>query len=111
MKTNLLHTNSQITNLVKLGQLSLAAMVCLLAERSYAATTTIFSEDFESYTDVATSLADTNSANPVRQFVNVTDDLPVGATVPGSGIQVINWDKHGGSKALLVRSGSTVWLE
>lgn len=107
MNTNLLNARRLFTNVVRAGILTSAAMVCLLAERSNASTATVFSEDFESYTDVATSLADTNNANPTNPFYALTDDAPVG-NVAGSGVQVINWMSHGGSKALLMRPGTTL---
>lgn len=78
------------------------------AAQSLAATS-VYAQDFESFTAVATSLSDPANANPVGPEFTVTDDLPfAGAGEPGTGVQVIDWLAKSGSKALLVRSASEV---
>lgn len=66
---------------------------------------TIFNDDFESYTAVATSLADTADADPTHPNLLIVDDTPLGSD-DGTGIQVINWLARSGTKALLVRSSA-----
>ncbi len=84
-----------------------AAGICLYAATSLsAATATIYGNDFEAYTDVATSLADTADADPTGVEWNVSDDTALEPTDVGAGVQVINWLGHGGSQSLLLRPGS-----
>ena len=66
---------------------------------------TIFAEDFESYTAVATGLTDMTDADPTHPNVRIVDDTPLGGD-DGSGVQVIDWLAHSGTKALLVRSSA-----
>lgn len=70
---------------------------------------TVFSDDFESYTGAATSLEDIADADPAVPYGMIADDNPVGGT-DGSGIQLIDWLAHSGSKALLLRAGSEAQL-
>jgi len=81
----------------------------LAASQLLAATVTIVSDDFESYTGAATSLSDTSDADPAVPNGVIADDDPVGG-VAGSGVQLINWLAHSGSQSLLVRSGSEAQL-
>ena len=84
----------------------LLASACLMAAQwASAATATIVSDDFESYSNVATNLEDTVDADPIRSDLVIADDDPVGG-VAGSGVQVINWQAHGGTKSMLVKAGS-----
>jgi hypothetical protein len=69
------------------------------------ASETIFSDDFESYTAVATSLDDTADADFTLANGRIVDDDPQGGST-GSGVQVINWLAHSGRQALLLRSHS-----
>lgn len=72
-----------------------------------AATVTIYSNDFESYTDVATSLADEADADPTGIEWEIFDDIPIAGAGPGgTGVQVVNWLSVSGSKSLLVRPAS-----
>ncbi len=87
----------------------LAALACCLSGQLWAATITIVSEDFESYTGAATNLDDTSNANPPVPNGAIPDDNPVGG-VNGSGVQLINWLAHSGSQSLLLRSGSEAQL-
>jgi hypothetical protein len=77
----------------------------------HAAPFTIFTEDFESYSDPATSLTDTATANPSGPQVIVTDDNPVAPLEAGTGVQVINHLAASGSQSLLVRSGSEAQIQ
>ena len=70
-----------------------------------AATNTIVSDDFESYTGAATNLTDTSDANPLVPNAVIVDDNPAGG-VNGSGVQLIDWLAHSGKQSLLLRSGS-----
>ena len=88
-----------------LAGLTTAALLSLAAFTTNAATSTIFSEDFESYTGPATSLTDTNDCDPVNPLYVVYDDNPLGFT-NGAGVQLENFLVHGGSQALLLRSGT-----
>jgi hypothetical protein len=84
-------------------------VACLAGPPLLAATVTIYTNDFESYTTVATSLADeTTDADPIGLEWNMADDTPLGAA-DGSGVQVIDWlpgSGGGTTKALLLRSGT-----
>lgn len=71
-----------------------------------AATVSIYTNDFESYTAMATSFEDTADADPVGAEWNIADDNALNPTTPGAGVQVINWLAHSGSKSLLLRSSS-----
>ncbi|MCP5527189.1 MAG: hypothetical protein H7A47_10340 [Verrucomicrobiales bacterium] len=71
--------------------------------------TVVVNEDFESFVTAAASLEDMTDANPTGPGFTVTDDNPVdGAGDAGSGVQIVDWSTHGGTRALLVRSGSEV---
>lgn len=84
----------------------LACSLGLLASgAAQAATETIYANDFEAYTTVAASLADESDADPVGAEWQMVDDDPLGAAT-GSGVQVVNWLAHGGTKSLLVRPAS-----
>jgi len=91
------------------GHLSLwlAALACLAASQLWAATVTIYTNDFEAYTDVATGVSDANDADPTGVEWVITDDISISTpTDAGAGVQVQTWLKHGGDKALLVRGGT-----
>ncbi len=84
----------------------LAALACVAAGQLGAATTTIYSTDFESYTSVATSFSDTADADPTGLEWNIADDDAYYPTNLSAGIQVINWLTNasgGANQALLVR--------
>jgi hypothetical protein len=68
----------------------------------------LVSEDFEAYTSFAASLADqATDADPTNTWYEITDDTPLG-TADGSGLQVVNWQAHTGTKALLLRPNTTL---
>jgi streptogramin lyase len=86
-----------------------ATMAILLGMSTVMAATVVLHQDFESFPDAATSLADMADANPTGPGFTVTDDNPVeGAGDAGSGVQLVDWTTHDGNRALLVRSGSEV---
>lgn len=88
--------------------------LCLTLCATNAATVVVYTNSFESYTTVASGLADESDADPTGQdptsadgTLYVFDDVPLaGAGAPGSGVQVVNWLAQSGSKSLLVRPGS-----
>lgn len=88
---------------------ALALVLMLTAGRVTAATSTIFADDFESYTAVATSMADTADANPTGSQWVISDDTALGETTPGAGVQVINWLTNATgetTQSLFLRSGT-----
>ena len=93
--------------LSNLWPLVAAAGLCLCATTPLtAATATIYSTDFEAYTDVATSLADTADADPTGLEWSIADDTALSPTNVGAGVQVINWLTNasgGANQALLLR--------
>jgi hypothetical protein len=105
-------TNKQTTSTVKhtgfFGHwpIWLAALACGAAGQLWAATATIYSNDFEAYSSVATSEADTADADPNGAEWAMVDDTAVSPTTAGAGIQVINWLSHSSSKSLLFRNGT-----
>lgn len=83
------------------------ALVLLAALPSRAAHLTIYTNDFESYADVAASLNDDIDADPTGSEWNIADDNSLSApTTAGAGVQVISWLAHSGSKSLLLKSSS-----
>lgn len=78
----------------------------LVTGTATAATVTLYTNDFEAYSAVATDWNDTADADPVGTEWMVTDDTALNPTTAGMGVQVINWRAHSGSKALLLRSSS-----
>lgn len=112
MKTTTEETKPSLTRI--LSRLAPAArpclsLVCLLGllagAAAQAASHVIYANDFEAYTDVATSLADESDADPVGPEWQIFDDNPLGSA-DGSGVQVVNWLARSGSKSLLVRPAS-----
>ncbi|MBI5383864.1 MAG: hypothetical protein HZA90_04165 [Verrucomicrobia bacterium] len=88
-----------------------AVLLGTVVARLTAQEVTIASDDFEAYTGAATSLSDTNNANPATPSIAIADDTPVGTgAVAGSGVQLINWLAHSGSQSLLLRSGTEAQL-
>jgi hypothetical protein len=88
----------------------LAGLLGLLASQpALAAIVTIYANDFEAYTNVATSLADESDADPVGAEWQMVDDTPLGNAAE-SGVQVVNWLAQIGSKSLLVRPASEARL-
>ena len=85
-------------------------LLCLGASQLLAATSIIYSNSFESYTSVATSLSDTANANPTGSEWSIVDDMALSPTTAGAGVQVINWltnhDGTVGNKSLLLRSAT-----
>ena len=88
----------------------LTMLLCFAAGPLLGATATIYSNNFEGYTTVATSLADITNANPTGVEWNIADDTALDPTTKGAGVQVINWltnhDGTVGNKSLLLRSSS-----
>lgn len=79
----------------------------LLGLLTATAATIVLDQDFETFAAAATSIDDMTDANPDGPGFTVTDDNPVdGAGDAGSGVQVVDWSTHNGTRALLVRSGS-----
>ncbi|MCY2924788.1 MAG: hypothetical protein NT031_05015, partial [Planctomycetota bacterium] len=75
--------------------------------RLTAQTTTIYTENWDSYTSyTATNLNDTTYAFPTAggPALVAVGNNPAGGTA-GSGLQLINWLSHSGTKSLLVRNG------
>lgn len=109
MKKNHVLLKSRFTHLVKQITTSITALLLLLAlVPLQAETMTIYTNNFEGYTDVATGLDDVSDADPTGIQWNIGDDNPAGGTA-GSGVQVINWESKSSPNALLLRSGT--WAE
>jgi hypothetical protein len=71
-----------------------------------AATVTIYTNSFETYSIVATNEADTTDADPTGAEWNIVDDTALLPTTVGVGVQVINWltnSAGGPTKSLLLR--------
>jgi len=83
----------------------LLAVALLGASQFVASAVIIYTNDFEAFSNVATNLSDMADTDPVGAEWNMADDNPVG-TASGSGVQVINWLAHSGSKSLFLRPGS-----
>src|SRR5690242_5906180 len=81
------------------------ALVWLGIAPSQAATVSLYSNNFDSYTASATNLADVADADPVGTEWNLADDTALNPTTAGAGVQVIDWLAHSGGKSLLLRSG------
>lgn len=97
--------------------LAFSVLACLSALVSNAATLNLFTNSFDTFTEVATSLTDTANANPpVSTSVNsvkVVNDranatpLAIGS-FGANGVQVINWDSASAPNSLLLRPGAIV---
>lgn len=85
---------------------STCAFACLIAGSLQAASLTIYTNDFESYTAVATNLTDEVDADPTGSEWNIVDDTALSPVTVGAGVQVIDWLANSGSKSLLLRSGT-----
>ncbi len=97
-------TNSR---LLLLG--SLACALCCGGPKAVAATAIIYTNNFESYTNAATGLADTSDADPAGAEWNIADDTALLPTTVGAGVQVINWITNaagGPNQSLLLRPNS-----
>lgn len=85
-----------------------------LASRATAATVVIYTNDFEAYTEVATSWDDYTDADPTGPEWKIVDDETYNPPNPPerntAGIQVINWAAHSGTKALLMRTATEAQL-
>lgn len=84
--------------------LPLLLLLGLMLQSANAAVT-IFSDDFESYSPAAANLDDPLDADPPVPNGRLIDDDPVGG-IAGTGVQLINWQAHSGSQALLVRANA-----
>lgn len=85
--------------------LSIAGLV--VASTVNAAETTVYSNDFESQSIAAASLADTDDADPVGVEWSIADDAARSPTTAGAGVQVISWMTNSAgapNKALLLRT-------
>src|SRR5450759_1131107 len=90
-----------------LGLLTL--LLCFAAGPLLGATAIIYTNNFESYTTVATNLADTANANPTGLEWSIADDTALSPTTAGAGVQVINWLTNasgGANQSLLLRPNS-----
>jgi hypothetical protein len=94
-----------------------AVLTCLGVMVSRAATLNLFTNSFDAYTNVATSLTDLANANPpVSTAVNsikvVNDRANATPVAIGSfganGVQVINWDSASAPNSLLLRPGAII---
>lgn len=86
--------------------LGLGVLACLTSS-SLLAQTTIYSENWDSYTSyAATGTNDTTYAFPTaaQPALVLVGNNPKGG-VAGSGVQLINWLHHSGTQSLLIRSG------
>ena len=83
----------------------LLLLACAMAAQWTTAAVTIYSDDYEGYSNGATNLNDMADADPAHPDLLITDDNPVGGTNE-TGVQVINWQAHAGTNALLLRAGS-----
>ncbi len=95
-----------------LAGLAAAGLLFLTTQPSPAATLTIYQNDFESYSTVATSQADTSDADPIGLEWTISDDAPLGSAAE-SGVQVINWltnSAGGANKALFLRPATAALL-
>ncbi len=81
------------------------AVACFTAVELCGATFTIYTNSFETYSNVATNLADEADTDPDGAEWLMQDDNPLG-NLSGSGVQVVNWLAASGSSSLLVRPGS-----
>lgn len=109
MKIKTTNLSTLTAGSIRLWRLWVATLACGLATQLGAATTTIYSNDFESYTNVATSLADTSDADPTGVEWNIVDDVALDSTPEGAGVQVINWLTNAAgqpTKSLLLRPSS-----
>ena len=81
-------------------------LVMLSTARLHAATVTLYTNDFEAYSSVATNFNDAADADPVGAEWNIADDNALNPTTAGAGVQVIDWLARSGSKSLLLRSAT-----
>jgi hypothetical protein len=84
-------------------------LTLLLAYSTTAATVTIYTNNFESYSTVATDISDTTDADPTSSEWIIADDTALSPTTAGAGVQVISWMTNaagGPNKALLLRPSS-----
>lgn len=93
-----------------LAAILLILLFCGMTATAATPSTTIFADDFELYSNVATNLTDTADADPALSDYTIVDDNPVDG-VNESGVQVINWQPHSGTNALLLRSGSEAQIQ
>ncbi|HWQ90196.1 MAG TPA: hypothetical protein VN673_00890, partial [Clostridia bacterium] len=99
------------TSLARLGRICAAGILLtgLTSSPLLAATFTVVNEDFEAYTGAATSIDDTSDADPAIPGLVISDDTPFGPAA-GSGVQLIDWLAHSGTKSLLLRPGTEARL-
>ena len=104
------HDNSPKRVMLQYACGLLAMFLCLAAGQLLGATSIIYSNNFESYTAVATDLSDAANANPTGSEWSIVDDTALSPTTAGAGVQVINWltnhDGTIGNKCLLLRASS-----
>ena len=76
-----------------------------------AATAVIYTNNFESYTTVASSPSDTSDADPTGVEWAIVDDTALSPTTAGAGVQVINWLTNSAgqpNKSLLLQPNSEI---
>lgn len=91
----------------------MAFIGCCVALPAQALNHTIYSNNFESYTTVATGPTDTSDADPEGTEWNASDDTALAPTVAGAGVQVISWLTNaagGATKSLLLNPSSEAQL-
>ena len=110
---------NQLRRLARLSSVWATVLIFATTLRLPAATLTLFTNNFDAFTDVATNLTDIANANPPAVFglntVNVVNDranatpLEIGS-FGANGVQVINWDAAPGSapNSLLLRPGGII---
>jgi hypothetical protein len=96
---------------------AISGLVCLAGANSRAATLNLFTNSFDSFTDVATNFTDNANANPPTvtgpNSVRVVNDranatpLAIGS-FGANGVQVINWDSASAPNSILIRPGAIV---
>ncbi len=103
-----MNTSQTLPSYLRKSRSWLALAACCAVTQLSAAPLDLVNEGFESYTDVAASLADAaTDADPTNAWYQITDDTPLGSA-DGSGLQVQTWQVHSGTKALLLRPNTTL---
>lgn len=89
--------------------LSAIGAICCGAPQLHAATSVVYGNNFETYTNAASSFADVSDADPVGVEWNIADDAALLPTTAGAGVQIINWLTNATgavNQSLLLRAGT-----